>query len=246
MTTPEPDYRKRFYDRYVSTFNETNASDSSETIADFARWADARYFPQFSSLPKTASILELGCGHGRMLRYLKTKGFTNAIGVDVSQEQVDLVQAAGLRADCSDIFEYLKFHSGKFDLIIAIDVVEHFTQSELLDLFDLIRSALKPSGAVLLQTVNGEGLFPGHIIFGDLTHQTIFNPSSMEQLLKLTGFRDVRFTGSEPLSSGLVGILRSLIWKCVTFSMNVIRKVESGKTQAIWTENFVTSAKRAD
>ena len=157
------DFRNRFYERYVSQFKQTNASDTPQDRAEFARVGDARYAPHFSHLNREAAILDLGCGHGRMLNYLRSRGYSNAQGIDISSEQIAIATADGLKAETADIFEYLTNHPASFDLIIAIDVVEHFTKPELLSLFDLISVALKPIGTILIQTANGEGLFPGHI-----------------------------------------------------------------------------------
>jgi 2-polyprenyl-3-methyl-5-hydroxy-6-metoxy-1,4-benzoquinol methylase len=239
------DFRSRFYERYVSQFKQTNAQESQHDRDAFARWSDARYRPYFNHLPNNAAILDLGCGHGRMLRYLRTSGYANVHGIDISAEQCAIAVADGLRAEEADIFEYLKTHPEEFDLIIAIDVVEHFTKDELLTMFDLVNGALKPNGTVLLQTANGEGLFPGHIMFGDLTHSTIFNPGSMEQLLKLTGFDLIRFSETAPLANGAKGELRVAAWSVITGIANLVRQVECGKTQAIWTENFITAARKS-
>ncbi len=241
----ETDTRSKFYDRYVSTFNESNAGALVDDAESFRSWSDARYLPHFSSKAKDARVLELGCGHGRMLQYLKARGYSNVRGVDISEEQVALATSEGLQASCEDVFDHLRANPDSYDLIIAIDVVEHFRKDELIDLFTLARGALRTSGIFLLQTVNGEGLFPGHIMFGDLTHQTIFNPSSMEQLMKLTGFSNPRFAETAPLAAGLKGLLRSTLWYWLRISLNFWRKIESGRTQALWTENMIVSARKS-
>ena len=47
---------------------------------------------------------------------------------------------------------------------------------------------------MLVQTANGAGLFPAQVIYGDLTHMTIFTPHSLAQLLRASGFVDLAFT----------------------------------------------------
>jgi 2-polyprenyl-3-methyl-5-hydroxy-6-metoxy-1,4-benzoquinol methylase len=240
-----PDFRSQFYDRYVSTFKHENASLTPSELAHYYRWCDARYFPILQDLPKTSSILELGCGHGRILSYLRSKGFTNVRGIDISEEQITLAQKEGLNAERADVFEYLeKQPPASLDAVIATDFVEHFTKEELLRLFELLHTAMKPNGVLLLQTVNGEGLFPRQIIYGDLTHSTILSPGSMSQLLSATGFHDMKYFECAPLASGLKGILRSTAWNIIRAGANAIRKIESNKTQSVWTENFICSARR--
>jgi SAM-dependent methyltransferase len=179
-----------------------------------------------------------------MLNYLRHKGFTNVRGIDISAEQIAIAKRDGLDAEQADVFDFLERSTTQIDCIIAIDFVEHFTKDELLRMLELLRSKIKPGGILLIQTVNGEGLFPGQIIYGDLTHQTILSPGSMGQLLSAVGFRDVKFYETAPLSSGIKGVIRSALWNMIRASANFARKVEAGKTQSVWTENFICSARR--
>ena len=209
-----PDFRSQFYDRYVSAFKHENASLTPAELAHYYEWCDARYFPALAHLEKSSSILELGCGHGRILNYLRQKGFTNVKGIDISEEQIALARKDGLDIERADVFEYLNTNTPEFtrrgpgggwDCVIAIDFVEHFTKEELLKLFELLHAAMKPNAVLLLQTVNGEGLFPRQIIYGDLTHSTILSPGSMSQLLSATGFHDMKYAECSPLASGIKG-----------------------------------------
>jgi len=120
-------------------------------------------------------------------------------------------------------------------LIIALDFIEHFSKDELLILAKLFFDSLRKGGRLILQTVNGEGLFPNQYIYGDLTHLTIFTTSSMQQLLRLVGFDNFQFTEVD-----LVRRARSkLLWKFVKFVTNTILRIESGRSQTLWTESMI-------
>ena len=240
------DIRPNLYGRYVSTFKPENAELTSAELVHYFKWCDARYYPHLRQLPESAAILELGCGHGRMLNYLHQKGFTKVKGIDISQEQVELAQRDALDAECVDVFEYLdnnhffgEGEGGGWDCVIAIDFVEHFTKSELMRLFESLHAAMKPGAILLLQTVNGEGLFPRQIIYGDLTHETILTPGSLGQLLRATGFRDIRSFECAPIANGMLGFFRAIAWNVIRAFANTIRLIESHKSQPIWTENFI-------
>ena len=236
------DVRPQLYSLYVTAFKRENPAMTPAELAHYYQWCDERYFPFLQHVPKSSNILELGCGHGRMLNYLRHKGFLNAQGIDISEEQVVLSQQQGLKAQVADVFDYLEATDNSFDCIIAIDFVEHFTKDELYSLFTLVHDRLSMDGLFLIQTVNGEGLFPRQIIYGDLTHMTVLTPGSMEQLLQATGFGDARFAECSPLTKGISGILRSAMWKLIKTGANAIRRIETGKYQNIWTENFITAA----
>jgi len=249
--------RSHLYDRYVSTFKSENATLTSAELAHYYKWCDARYYPHLRQLPESAAILELGCGHGRMLNYLHQKGFRNVKGIDISQEQIDLAQRDALDAERADVFEYLDASSPAFsrrggsptipgdgwDCVIAIDFVEHFTKEELLRMFESLHAAMKPGAMLLLQTVNGEGLFSRQIMYGDLTHETILTPGSLAQLLRATGFENIRSYECAPIATGMLGTVRSIAWKIIRAGANIIRLIESHKSQPIWTENFICVAR---
>src|SRR5207237_108465 len=141
------------------------------------------------------------------------------------------------------VFDFFDEQHEKLDAIIAIDFFEHFTKEELLRLVPMIKAALGPHGLLLVQTVNGEGLFPRQIIYGDVTHMTILTPGSMTQLLRASGFEYIEFSECAPIARGVIGIVRAALWKMIRSGANIIRMVETAKRQAVWTENFITVAR---
>lgn len=46
----------------------------------------------------------------------------------------------------ADLFEYLPRHRGKYDMIIANDIIEHLKKDEVLRFLDLIMNSLRPKG----------------------------------------------------------------------------------------------------
>jgi 2-polyprenyl-3-methyl-5-hydroxy-6-metoxy-1,4-benzoquinol methylase len=244
VTDKQRDFREELYKGYVSAFKKENLNETSQAQAAYDHWSNARYYPLFVDLPKDAAILDLGCGPGRTMQFLKSKEFTNVTGVDISEEQTAIARNRGLNAITADVNDYLVQHSNEFDMIIMIDVVEHFTKLELLDLFKLIHYSLKKGGIVIYQTCNGEGLYPNQIMFGDMTHMTILNASSSEQLLRACGFDNISFADTAPVPTGLKGVLRSIAWKFITRKASLIRRIETGKRHKIWTENFISRAQK--
>lgn len=239
------DFRERLYASYVSEFKRENATLSESELQHYFKYCEARYFPALAHLPLTATILEIGCGHGKFLSFLKHKGFTNATGVDLSREQVELARARGLNAKAVNIFELPSyFEKNTLDAVVAIDIFEHFTKQELFQVLDILSSLLTTKGVLLIQTVNGEGLYPHQIIHGDLTHATVLTPGSMQQLLQATGFRVESFHETIPLMPGLKGAVRSALWRIIRSLANLVRVVEKGKGQSVWSENFITVARK--
>jgi 2-polyprenyl-3-methyl-5-hydroxy-6-metoxy-1,4-benzoquinol methylase len=240
------DFRVELYERYVSTFKKEQLGYDEAALVPFKRWAKAKYVPLLQAY-KNSAILEIGCGDGKLLSALKDNGFTNVTGMDISAEQVELVKKKGVQAEVDDVFTYLAERENKFDVIIGVDVIEHFTKLEALKLLRLMQSALTTNGMVLLQTPNGEGLFPGQVIYGDLTHLCIFSPNSAAQALQLYGFKDIRIYETSPIGEGLAGKIRVGLWEMIKFVLNFVRQLEGGKSkrQEIWTENMIIVAQKA-
>lgn len=176
-------FRYIFYENYVSGFKNWDIDVLSNSLPSYFKWLKHKYLPLLVDLGYESDILELGCGAGFVIEFLKENGFTKVRGIDLSAEQVEQAKLRGNDVEIADVFDYLEGKDFVFDVIIALDFIEHFSKDELIPLVQLIFKSLKKNGKLILQTPNGEGLFPSQNIYGDLTHLTIFTPSSLRQLL---------------------------------------------------------------
>jgi 2-polyprenyl-3-methyl-5-hydroxy-6-metoxy-1,4-benzoquinol methylase len=230
------DFRENLYRGYVSRFKGEPTDLHGEGA--FVWW-DHKYLPLLSDVDRGAAILEVGCGSGGLLAYLGRRGFSHVLGVDIAREQIELAHRRGVIAEQHDALAYLATRSETFAAIIAVDVLEHLTRDELAHLAKHLFRALKPGGRLLVQTANGAGLHPGQVIYGDLTHQTIFTPESLGQLLRSVGFDTLAFYETGPIPVRVRGKLDVALWTAIKVVANTVRHIETGKRQAIWTENFI-------
>jgi SAM-dependent methyltransferase len=233
------DFRTVLYDHYVSKFKGRDSQFGEDSRASYFAWCRYKLLPLLEGFKREGIILELGCGPGYMLELLRTDGFTRVKGIDISKEQAELATSRGCDAEVADVFKYLNGKDEIFDAIIALDFIEHFHRDELMILTALIFRSLKKGGRLVLQTPNGEGLFPRQVIYGDLTHLTIFTPSSLRQILEQVGFQGFYFSETGPAPKNTAGRLRLVSWSVVKSIANIIRRIETGKSQAIWTENMI-------
>jgi 2-polyprenyl-3-methyl-5-hydroxy-6-metoxy-1,4-benzoquinol methylase len=238
------DFRTRFYQKYNSTFKQEISNFSHTEIKNEWKYYDYKYLPMLKKYPSDARILEIGCGRGFMLEYLNNKGYKVTEGIDISEEQIKIAKSKNLNVSVADVFSFLSNSELDYDIIILIDIIEHFSKNELLNLFDLIFKRLKSKGMLILHTPNGQAIFSGKLIYGDLTHMTILTPNSLTQILKLFGFDEIRFFERGPVNKNLVGCLRSFIWVIIKFIYNIFLLVESGKKEHILTQNFICTAKK--
>lgn len=219
---------------------------SDQALLSYFAWCEHKFLPLFTGRGPETAILELGCGPGYMLKFLAQHGFTQIKGIDISVEQIEQAHKHGHDAEVAEVFEYIEGKHDAFDVIIALDFIEHFHKEELLALSQCIFKSLKKDGMLILQTPNGGGLFPHQIIYSDLTHLTVFTPVSLKQLLGEAGFCNFRFYETGPTSKNMKGRLRLFLWRLIKFIANAIRRIENGKSQAIWTENMICCCEKSD
>lgn len=91
-------------------------------------------------------ILDVGCGTGANLQMLGSYGV--AEGVDVSDEALEFCRARGLAEVKQGAAESLPYENASFDLVTALDVVEHL-DDDLAGLNEMQR-VLRPGGRALL------------------------------------------------------------------------------------------------
>lgn len=238
------DFREPFYEKYDSTFKEYISNESPEAIA--SNWCKLRkkILPLLSGYSKDAYILDLGCGPGYIMQSLRSEGFKNITGIDISGEQIAKAKQKELNVRVGNVFNLLIMETNKYDIIIAFDFIEHFDKDELIKLIDLINKALKVGGILLIHTPNGQGMFPQKIIYGDMTHLTIISPNSLIQLLKLQGFTEIKIIEGGPVAINILGLLRLIVWKIIKVIYNIIRLAETGGRDKILTQDLFCVAKK--
>lgn len=238
------DFRKALYERYVSTLKRGQLTRDRNRVSQFFRNYRHRFLHLLSDTGREEPLLELGCGPGYLLEFLRDQGFTNARGIDISAEQIKLAAAEGLNAEVADVFSFLRRKRNAYQVMFAIDFLEHFTKHELLELFPLIQRALRKGGLLIVQTPNGQGLFPGQVIYGDLTHSTILAEDSLRQLLLLHGFDGIQFRETHPLPESFGGRVNLVLWKIIRAAVRIVRQIEANNASKIWTENMIAWARK--
>ncbi|MFA5098680.1 MAG: class I SAM-dependent methyltransferase [Candidatus Paceibacterota bacterium] len=197
------DYRDKIYSKYISTHsvNLYGPQNLDNLKKQFIVWQS--YFGKFISKDKSANIADIGCGNGGFVYWLQQLGYKNAVGIDVSEEQISVAKKLGINnVFQGDAGEFLNDKNGQFDLLFMRDFIEHLKKEEILKILELAHKSLKDGGLIVIQTVNAESPFFGRIAFGDLSHETFFTKESMNQLLSILKFKQVEIFGTYPVVHG--------------------------------------------
>ncbi len=140
-------------------------------------------------LAERSPVLDLGCGRGESLALLHAKGIAGR-GVDSSARMVDLCRERGLEAVEGDLFGHLaSLPEGELGAIVSFHVIEHLPPESLDRLVRLAYRALRPGGALILETPNPLSLVVAARNFWlDPTHRRPVHPESLKLHYELAGF----------------------------------------------------------
>lgn len=218
-------YRKYFYEDY---FDRQSGRDYKDDVN--RKFLDEQYQFQKEVIPylpaknKEIEILDLGCGIGSLIAACKKKGYKNLIGIDISDQQVEIAHQLDVHEVIkADIFDYLKKHESAFDVISGMDIIEHFTKDELVDLVQLIKKALRKGGMAIFRTPNMDAPMASVFAMGDFTHENFLNKNAAEQMMLSLDFKNVEvFPSFMYVKGAFKNLIRKLLWFRKSSSIKLI------------------------
>jgi 2-polyprenyl-3-methyl-5-hydroxy-6-metoxy-1,4-benzoquinol methylase len=236
--------RDRLYEKYRSYQSAGNPDDERKQRAPYIRRLIRKHFPDDTD----ARILDLGCGSGTLLYFLREAGYENLSGVDTSPEQIEQARQLGIaNVSRADVFTFLQTAAdGSYDTVAAFDIIEHLTKPELLHFADEVYRILASGGVWIIHVPNAEGCFGSRVRYADLTHEQAFTPASVEQLARAAGFRSSECFEDAPIAHGLKSMVRLLIWKTGRALLRLFLMAETGDTgrNAIFSQNLLALARK--
>ena len=147
-----------FFDTSATFWRDTYKEKGISGIIYQRRQATALSYIDGLSLPRTAHVLEIGCGAGFMTAALVRRGFF-VEGIDHAQTMVDLTLENArqrgivnrIKVCTGDVHE-LSYEDKTFDLIIALGVIPwlHNSKKALIE----IKRVTKPGGYIVLTMDN--------------------------------------------------------------------------------------------
>lgn len=136
-------------------------------------------------------LVEVGPGFGTFVALATASGkFRDVLAVERTPEMAKACRERGAKVIERPVEELAEGEIGEIDVLVSFEVIEH-----LFNPADFLRSVarvLRPGGLLLLTCPNGEG-FDTAVLGAqsgqvDSEHVNLFNPQSLEGLLKRTGF----------------------------------------------------------
>lgn len=192
---------------YAETFMAGNAEFTEEDM-DRMRFIAA---PLLKRKPG-GSALDIGCGSGRLLYYLKNIGWEvhgvepRAEGAKQAAEKLGPVIFHG-RAEDAD------FQEGSFDAVTMVHVLEHIYHP--FDLLVNIRRFLKPDGVLMAEVPNIES-FEARVFAKRWApvdaprHLFHFSPRTLEAIIKKAGYSNIKITHGSEYKGKIMSMSESL------------------------------------
>lgn len=142
-------------------------------------------------------ILEIGCGEGKISRWLSERGF-KIEAIDISKEAIKMAKSkvSSVSFVCGNVFS-LKRKSNFYDVIFSLQVMEHINEIE--DTLKEVYRILKRDGRLIIRIPNGnswEAKLAGKDWFhwDEPYHVHHWTAEEVKKLLEKTGFTNVRIS----------------------------------------------------
>lgn len=218
-------YRDILYNNYhTNQSGRASLTDAKSLFEREKKQFEREILPKLSGMSKSARIFDLGCGSGSLLMALKQAGYTQISGMDLSQEQVDMAHGMGVaEVLLGDAMQFLREAQQGFDVITGMDIIEHFTKDELVELLQLIQSKLNPGGMAIFRTPNMDAPVASAFALGDFTHENYLNASSAEQVMLSCGFHSVNVL---PSTMRVQGVFKEIVRRIAYDWMELFWKLQ--------------------
>lgn len=201
MTRSEPDAANDGYQGYTQW--KRWQGDAAPTLGE------SRYYAaEFRDIPLAGKqVLEIGFGEGRFMAWARAQGAT-VEGIEINPEMLEAANRNGYAAR-NIALDALAETGASYDLIVAFDVLEHWSQDELVTNFRAIAKLLRPHGRFFARFPNGHSPFGRIYQYGDFSHRSVLSSYKIDYLAMLSGLEVVRMADVARVSSK-PGVLRAL------------------------------------
>ncbi len=116
---------------YKTDYNEYWKKKRGGRCPTLSSWQKQRADYTLKIIESGSSVLDLGCGDGAVLKYLKDKADIDGIGVDISPEILKKANIIGIKTIEMDISKLDNLSNlPEVDYILGFEIIEHIPNAE--------------------------------------------------------------------------------------------------------------------
>ena len=135
-------------------------------------------------VPPESAVLEIGAGYCDWINHVRA---ARRVAVDIWPELPSFA-APGVEPIVHDLSRGLEsLGASSFDVVLASNILEHFSSSDIGPVVDGVRDVLKSGGRFVIVQPNFR--YAWRQYFDDYTHRSIFTDVSLPALLRAHRFR---------------------------------------------------------
>lgn len=206
----------RFADHKAQAYKDFRDRTVIKLRAKHLRQFD-RIFLNFTRAEPAMSVLDIGCGAGLFLQYLKHRGFRDVVGIDYDENMraaLADVEQAGFTIETMDAEAYIDRAHGqrRFDRIVLFDILEHMELDDGVRLLDKLHGLLNVRGQILIRVPNVTSPWGLRMQFDTFDHVTLFSPGRVRELAAITGYRLAALKGEITGKRRKIALQRCLHW----------------------------------
>lgn len=200
---------------------------------------------------RDAAILDLGCGSGRVLRFLLKRGYKDVLGIDSDAAVVHQLPMA-LRdhvIEVPDLRHFLQNHDERFDLIVAKDVIYYFSRDDLLPHLEAMAKSLTREGYLFVEVINGSLLTGPFARYKDYRMEWTFTEHSLRSVLEAAGLSVETLFGNKLIVAGVRGRMFAVVAEGWRWALRLIYLLERGRdpqNPTIFSKKLIALARRSE
>ncbi|MHB8464861.1 MAG: class I SAM-dependent methyltransferase [Acidimicrobiales bacterium] len=183
---------RRFTPTFTANAFESEFRGSSEELK-------LRYRELALHFAGQSPVVDVGCGRGEFIEVLHGLG-VDARGVEIDSRLVEEGIEQGLDITRGDgVTHIASLPDRSLGGIALIQVVEHLTPQQVVDLVATARHKLREDGLMIVETVNPQSLYTfAHSFYLDPTHANPVHPAYLKFLFEQSGWSRVEIEWRSP------------------------------------------------
>jgi 2-polyprenyl-3-methyl-5-hydroxy-6-metoxy-1,4-benzoquinol methylase len=191
------------------------------------------FFPENRKI----KVLDVACGFGMFLEAARRSGYENCEGQDISETATLYAKnKLHLNVTKSDLEIFLKSRQPEsYDVITAINIIEHIKKDKIQEVLRLIESRLKNGGTFIMEAPNALSPLGLATFYSDYTHEWPFTP-----VLIRSSFDDVGFKGIEIVPSFINSN------PLIRLGQKILSKITGLDDKLMWSGSLVAIGKKPE